>query len=110
MSNLKNLHTETERKTIPAGGDPEPHPKATAPPEGHTAAVGESRQALIGGFIQLVAAVVRCLQLSTCSAQQETQEESEHQQVPQKETLQVSLTSEVRAFMTIVLLFTISAA
>lgn len=66
---LKNLHTETERKTIPAGGDPEPHPKATAQPEGHTVAVGESRQALIGGFIQHVAAVIRCLQLSTSSAQ-----------------------------------------
>lgn len=37
-----------------------------------------------------------CLQLLSGSAPQETQEESEHQQVPQKETLQVSIASEVR--------------
>lgn len=37
-----------------------------------------------------------CLQLLSDSAPQETQEESEHQQVPQKETLQVSIASEVR--------------
>lgn len=39
-----NPHTETERKRNPVGGDPEPRPKATAPPEGHTAGIGESRQ------------------------------------------------------------------
>lgn len=88
-----NPHTETERKRNPVGGDPEPHPKATAQPEGHTAGIGD---------LTRLVPEARCRRDASSSAAvvvdspQETQEEPEHQQVPQKETLQVSVASEVR--------------
>lgn len=91
-----NPHTETERKRNPVGGDPERHPKATARPEGHTAGTGESRRINAPFNSACARRVVPCLQLLPDSAPQETQEESEHQQVPQKETLQDSIASEVR--------------